>query len=65
MRATLGVEIAEDLSASILAFRKATASAPSEANVLSRRVCWLNWILVLVGVAGIGAAWWFWAHPHP
>ena len=52
------IDIAKDLSASILALRKLTEKGTVEANALSRRVYWLNWtlviltaVLVLVGVA--------------
>ncbi len=65
VRAKLDVEIAKDMAANILSLRNATERGAAEANALSRRVYWLNWILVLVGVAGIVAAWWFWAHPNP
>ncbi len=72
IRAKLDIEIAKDLSANVLALRNVTERGAAEANALSRRIYWLNWtlvvltfVLVLVGVGGIYALWWFWAHPHP
>ena len=71
-RARLDIEIARDLAANLLALRDLTDRATAEANALSRSIRRLNWtiviltaVLVLVRVAGIGAAWWFWAHPRP
>jgi len=57
--------IAKDQAADLLGLTDAVVSGAAEANALSRRVYWLNWILVLIGLAGIIAAGWFWAHPHP